>query len=202
MYHFQQELAIKQHLLPANHPRLAASLVNVAVICGDLGDFQQEIHYQQQALAIYEQCLPVADTRIMLCLFNIGFAFGGLGDFQSKLHYMQRALALRDANPTATANSPQAFSRNLYHIGDSYRRLGYHEQAVQYLRRALTIMRDQLQLPPEHAHMVQVLKAMSESYVALGDIVKQQECNDQLSPLHCNIDVCSISFFSTQIRQL
>ena len=167
-------LAIRERVLPEDHPDLAQSYNNVGSTYGDLGDHEKELEYDLKALAIRERVLPEDHPDLATSYNNVGMTYGDLGEHQKALEYQQKALAIRKR--VLPENHPDlAISYN--HLGYTYSYLGDYEKALEFLLKALTIQ-EQI-LPPIHPALAHSFDNIGSVYNDLGDHEKELEYNQK-----------------------
>ena len=167
---FQKALAIREKILPPNHPDLATSYNNVGYAFGKLGDHQKQLEFYQKALDIREQALPPDHPDLALSYSNVGFAWGKLGDYQKKLEFCQKALVIREK--VLPPDHPDlAISYN--NIGSAWGKLGNHQKQLDYLQKALVIW--EKILPPDHPDLATGYNNIGGAWGNLGDHHRQLE---------------------------
>ena len=167
---FQKALAIREKILPPNHPDLATSYNNVGYAFGKLGDHQKQLEFYQKALDIREQALPPDHPDLALSYSNVGFAWGKLGDYQKKLEFCQKALVIREK--VLPPDHPDlAISYN--NIGSAWGKLGNHQKQLDYLQKALVIW--EKILPPDHPDLATGYSNAGYVWGELGDHQKALE---------------------------
>jgi len=87
-------VAIREKVLPADHPYLAQSYNNLAEAYGALGDHQKRLEYHRKALAIREKGLPAEHPNLALSYHNLAWVYHDLGDLENAGAYMRRAAAI------------------------------------------------------------------------------------------------------------
>lgn len=87
-------LAIREAVLPTNHPHLARSYNNIAATYGALGQHDKRLDYDLKALAIFEAVLPTKHPDLARSYNNIAFTHYHQGDVSQALDFMHRAVAI------------------------------------------------------------------------------------------------------------
>jgi len=76
---FQRSLAIKEQVLGANHPDVAATLNNLALLYQAQGQYGQAEPLLQRSLVILEQALGANHPNVATALNNLALLVGGVG---------------------------------------------------------------------------------------------------------------------------
>ena len=143
-------LAIRERVLPEDHPDLAQSYNNVGYSYGRLGDNQKKLEFYVKALEIRERVLPGNHPDLALSYNNIGSTYYALGEHQKALEYQQKALRIRER--VLPGNHP-SLAQSCNNIAWTYYRLGGLEEAATYMRRAADII-NRSTLPENHPYRV------------------------------------------------
>jgi preprotein translocase subunit SecA/nephrocystin-3 len=151
-------LAIREHVLPPEHPDLAASYNNVGMTYGDLGDHNQELEYQLKALAIFERVLPPEHPSLATSYNNVGTTYGALGEHKQALEYNLKALAIRER--VLPGNHPD-LALSYGNIALTNHALGRIGEAETHMRRAADSI-NRSALPENHPQRVNYNKWAGE----------------------------------------
>ena len=92
-------VAENQIALGANHPELARSLYQLAVINMQLGRYDEAGRLHLEALAIREAALSPGDLAIADSVMALGGMYRNRGWYAEAEPYLTRGLALREASP-------------------------------------------------------------------------------------------------------
>lgn len=138
---YQSALAISEQIFGREHPDVATSLNNLAVLYQSQGDYAQALPLLQRALAIREQIFGPLHPDTARSLNNLGMHYETQGDYAKALPLYQRALDIREQvfgplHPD-TAGSLNNLAGLYYSQGDS-------TQALPLYQRALTIFDNKL----------------------------------------------------------
>ena len=171
LYYCMKVLAIREKVLPENHPDIAEIYNNVGYAYGELGDHKKKLEYCLKALAILKKMLPKnhPDTaksynNIGSAYGNIGSAYGELGDHKKELEYFLKALAIREK--VLPKNHP-AIATSYNNVGYAYGKLGNHKKELEYFLKALAIQ--EKVLPENHPDIAKSYNNIGCTYGELGD---------------------------------
>ncbi|XP_044175402.1 uncharacterized protein LOC122958548 [Acropora millepora] len=160
-HHFKRSLARLLKLLGSQHPKVATSYNNLAILLGDQGDQKQAKEYHERALAIRQQTLGPQHPDVADSFNNLAILLGDQGDLKQAKEYHERALAIRQQ--TLGPQHPDvadSFNNLAILLGDK----GDLEQAKEYHERALAIR--QQTLGPQHPD---VANSYNNLAILLGD---------------------------------
>ena len=161
-------LAIREAVLPADHPDLATSFNNIAGTYGALGQHDNALAYNLKALAIFEAVLPADHPNLAISFNNVAVTYGALGQQDKQLAYNLKALAIREAVlPTDHPDLAQSFNN----IAGTYGALGQQDKQLVYNLKALAIF--EAVLPADHPNLAQSFNNVAGTYGALGQQDKQ-----------------------------
>jgi len=183
----KKALAIREKVLPPEHPDLAHSYNNVGNTYYALGNLEGALEYMQKALAICEKVLPPEHPDLAVSYNNVGSTYGYLGDNAKALEYELKSLAIRE-KVLPPEHPDLATSYN--NVGNTYGNLGDHTRALEYLLKALSIC--EKVLPPEHPDLATSYNNVGSTYGNLGDHARALEyklkalsiCEKVLPPDH------------------
>ena len=168
--YYTKVLAIREKVLPENHPDIATSYNNVGYAYGKLGDHKKELEYKLKALAIEEKVLPENHPDIATSYNNVGYAYGELGDHKKQLEYYLKALGIREK--VLPENHPD-IAASYNNVGSAYSDLGDRKKALEYLLKALAIQ--EKVLPENHPDIAASYNNVGYAYGELGDHKKELE---------------------------
>ena len=163
-------LAIRETVLPENHPELATSYNNVGSTYGDLGDHRKALEYKLKALTIFEKALPPEHPDLASSYDNVGGTYGDLGDHQKALEYKLKALKIRE---TVLPENHPDLAQSYNNVGLTYGDLGDHRKALEYMLKAMKIQ--EKVMDPEHPLMAACYNNVGYTYGQLGDHQKELE---------------------------
>ena len=159
--HFEFSLDLRLEFLGSQHPDVACSYANLAIVLGDQGDLKQAIEYQERALAIMQQSLGPQHPDVASSFNNLAVLLGNQGDLKQAKEYHERALAIKQQ--TLGPQHPEVAS-SYTNLAVVLRNQGDLKQAKEYHERALAIM--QQTLGPQHPH---VASSFDNLGILLGD---------------------------------
>ena len=166
--YYTKVLAIREKVLPENHPDIATSYNNVGYAYGKLGDHKKELEYKLKALAIEEKVLPENHPDIATSYNNVGYAYGELGDHKKQLEYYLKALGIREK--VLPENHPD-IAASYNNVGSAYSDLGDRKKALEYLLKALAIQ--EKVLPENHPAIAVLYNNVGYAYGELEEHKKQ-----------------------------
>ncbi|HVR61681.1 MAG TPA: tetratricopeptide repeat protein, partial [Polyangia bacterium] len=132
----QQALALKEKVLPAEHPDIATSLGNIALILQNLKRNQEALQFIDRAISILEKTLGSQHPDLATQFSNRGELLNALGRPTDARASFERALAIWELE-LGGENPNLAYA--LTGIGQSYLDDGDAQKAVAPLERALRI---------------------------------------------------------------
>ena len=156
-------LAIRERVLPEDHPDLALSYNNVGRTYGALGDHQKALEYKLKALAIRERMLPEDHPDLAISYGNVGSTYRAMGEPQKALEYDLKVISIFEK--VLPRNHPH-LATGYNNVGGTYGDLGDHEKELEYLLKALAI-RERV-LPGNHPSLAHSFNNIACTYYALG----------------------------------
>jgi len=166
----QHALAIREKVLPMEHPVLASSYNNLAVIYGELGEYKKALDYHQKALATWEKLLPPEHPDLAGSYNNLAGIYGALGEHEIALEYHQKALVTW--GKVLPQNHPY-FAGAYNNLALTYYELGEYQKSLEYNQKALSVY--QKVLSPDHPNLAQSYNNLAVTYGALGKHQKALE---------------------------
>ncbi len=163
-------LAIREKVLPAEHPDLAQSYNNLAATYVALGEHRKSLEYNQKALAIWEKVRPSDHPDLATSYNNLAVTYGALGEHQKRLEYNQKSLAIREkVLPDEHPDLAQSYNN----LAETYRELGEYQESLEYNQKALATW--EKVLPSDHPDLALSYNNLSLTYGALGENEKGLE---------------------------
>jgi len=159
----KRALAIREHVLGAEHPDTAASYNNLAQLYRLLGEYKQAEPLYQCALAIREHVLGAKHPDTAFTLHDLGHLRYFRGEYKQAESLYQRALAIREH--VLGAEHPDT-ATTLNHLGQLYYCQGKYKKAEVYYQHALLI-REKI-LAPEDPLIATALNGLGLLYYAQG----------------------------------
>ena len=167
LYYCMKVLAIREKVLPENHPDIATSLDNIGGVYVQLGEYEkikQALEYCLKALTIKKKFLPENHPDIATLYNDVGSVYYKLGDHKQALEYYLKALAV--AKKVLPVNHPNIAT--LYNnIGGLYGELGEHKKEINYYLKALVIRKKIL--PENHPDIATSYNNVGYAYCKLGE---------------------------------
>jgi CHAT domain-containing protein/Tfp pilus assembly protein PilF len=163
----QQALAIDEKALGLEHPKVATSLNNLAMLYRNLRDYGKAEKLFRDSLAIYEKTLGPEHPNVAISLYNLALVYHELAHYTRAEPLYERSLAIREKrfgpehpNVAKTLNALALF----------YCDLGNYTLAKQLAMRSFEI-REKV-LGSEHFDVAESLNSLASVYFELGDYSK------------------------------
>ena len=171
LYYCMKVLAIREKVLPENHPDIAEIYNNIGCVYDKLGNHKQALEYLKKALTIRIKVLPENHPDIATSLDNIGGVYVQLGEYEKikqALEYCLKALTIK--KKFLPENHPDIAT--LYNdVGSVYYKLGDHKQALEYYLKALAVAKKVL--PVNHPNIATLYNNIGGLYGELGEHKKE-----------------------------
>ena len=165
----KRALAIDEKALGPEHPAVANSLNNLALLYDALGDYSKAKPLYKRALAIYEKTLSPEHPEVAKSLNNLAELYRALGDYSKAEPLYKRALAI---NEKALGPEHPHVAISLNNLAGLYHDLGDYSKAEPLYKRALKIW--EKALGSEHPHVAISLNNLAGLYHDLGDYSKAE----------------------------
>ncbi|HZF49420.1 MAG TPA: CHAT domain-containing tetratricopeptide repeat protein [Polyangiaceae bacterium] len=165
----KRELAIQEKALRPDHPDVATSLHDLAVLYAKKGDYAQAEMLHWRALAIREKALAPKHPDVVQSLNDLAELFTTLGRYGEAEPLLRRALAIREK---ALGPEHLHVARSLDRLAELYMSKVDYVQAEPLLRRALTIR--EKALGPEHLDVASSLNDLIALYMSKGNYVQAE----------------------------
>jgi tetratricopeptide (TPR) repeat protein len=167
----QQSLSIEQKSLGNEHPNVATSLNNLALLYNNQGRYEKAEPLFQQALSIQQKVLGEEHPDVATSLYNLGSLYHDQGKYDQAETLYQQALVIRQK---AFGKEHPAVASSLNNLALLYRNQGRYDQAEPLFQQALII--SQKQLGEEHPHVATSMNNLAGLYSNQGKY-------DQAEPL-------------------
>ena len=165
----KRALAIREKALGPDHPQVATSLVNLALLYDKKGDYAQAESLYQRALMIYEKALGPDHPYVATSLSNLAGLYDKKGDYAKAEPLYQRALAIDEK--AFGPNHPDV-ATDLNNLALLYNNKGDYAKAEPLYKRALAIVE---KLPgPIHSLVAITLNNLAELYRTKSDYAKAE----------------------------
>ena len=158
----QDLLHRQQQRLGPDHPEVAATLNNLAVAHGALGDHQTKKELLERVLKIEEEHFGPDHPDVAVTLNNLGEAHGALGDHHTKKDSLERALKIKEEH--FGTDHPEV-AKTLNNLANAHGALQDHRTEKDFLERALKIE----ELGPDHPEVAAILNNLANAHGNLGD---------------------------------
>ncbi|CAF1321726.1 unnamed protein product [Adineta steineri] len=163
----EKALAIRQQLLPSNHPALGDSYNRIGIVYDSIGDYQKSLSYYEKARTIRQQSLPSNHPDLGASYNNIGSVYYNMSDYPKALSYYETARIIRQQS--LPSNHPDLAS-SYNNIGNTYDNMGDHAKAFSSYEKALAIQ--QQSLPSNHPNSASSYSNIGIAYKNIGDYPK------------------------------
>jgi len=166
---YQRSLAIREKVLGTEHPDVASSLNNLAVLYESTGDYGRALPLTQRSLAILEKVLGTEEhPDVATSLGNLAGLYRSTGDYGRALPLYQRSLAIRE-KVLGTEHPDVASSLN--NLAGLYRSTGDYARALPLYQRSLAIWEKVLGTE-EHPDVASSLNNLAGLYRSTGDYAR------------------------------
>jgi tetratricopeptide (TPR) repeat protein len=191
---YEKSLAIREQLLPPNHPDLAKSYINIGLVYDSMGEYSKALSYYEKALAIQQQSLPPTHPDLASSYNNIGNVYDNMGEYSKALSSHEKALAIRQQS--LPPNHPD-LAKSYGSIGSVYSKMGEYSKALSYYEKSLAIR--QQSLPPNHPDLASSYNNIGSVYGNMRDYSKARSfykravdiAQQSLPPDHPHRQMCS-----------
>jgi len=160
----QELVAIAERVLGANHPTVAATLNNLAVLYKELGNFSAAVPLYQRSLAIREQALGPNHPDVATSLNNLANLYSDQGNYADALPLYQRSLAIRQQ---ALGASHPDVGVSLHNLAVMHHLQGNLTAALPFYQRSIALVEPTL--GSEHPLVATLLNNLGELYRAQGN---------------------------------
>ncbi|WP_417909085.1 tetratricopeptide repeat protein [Candidatus Electronema sp. PJ] len=123
----QLALAMRQLVLPKNHPDIGSSFNNIGLVLNNLGCHEEALVTHEAALAILQRVLPEDKPNIASILNNIGLVLNDFGRHEEALVKHEAALAIKQR---VLPEDHLDIANSLSNIGLVLDKLGRYEEAL------------------------------------------------------------------------
>lgn len=148
----------RQIFSPKENGRLAAFLLNQAVVYRHLGEFEKARQVYQETLELVRNAYGTRDQRVARVLNTLSVTYFSLERYHESIEFLSEALSIHeeihgDFHPNV--------AETLYFLGFTYRGKGDLQKSLQVLSRSLEIR--QQYFGDEHYHVAEVLHDLSNT---------------------------------------
>jgi len=165
----EKALAIREKVLGAEHPDVATSLNNLALLYKSQGNYSSSEPLYLRSLAIDEKVLGAEHPSVATSLNNLAELYRTQGNYSKAEPLLLRALAIREK--VLGAEHPSV-ATSLNNLAELYRTQGNYSKAEPLYLRALAI--DEKVLGAEHPSVATSLNNLAELYRTQGNYSKAE----------------------------
>jgi CHAT domain-containing protein len=165
----QRILAIREKALGPEHPDVALSLSNLALLYGTTGQYAKAEPLYQRSLAIYEKALGPAHPSVATSLNNLAELYRATGQYAKAEPLYQRSLAIWEK---ALGPEHPNVAASLINLAERYRTIGEYAKAEPLYQRALAIQ--EKVLGSDHPDVATALNNLGLLYQAVGEYTKSE----------------------------
>jgi len=152
-------LELREQILGPEHPEVATTLNNLALLYYNRGQYSQAESQFQRALEIKEKALGFEHPEVALTLNNLAVLYSSQGKYIQADSLFQRALSIQEK--ILDAKHPD-LAITLNNLATLCRHQGRYAQAERLCQRALTIQ--EKALDPEHPDLATTLNNLATLY--------------------------------------
>ncbi|MDD4523531.1 MAG: tetratricopeptide repeat protein [Methanosarcina sp.] len=160
---YEEILRILEAELGPEHPSVATTLNNLALLYHQIGDYEKALPFYQRALDISENVLGPQHPSVATTLNNLAGLYESMGDYEKALPFCQRAL---DISENVLGPQHPDVATTLNNLAVLYKSMGDYEKALPLYQRALEILKNKLGSAHPNFKIVeqniQILKAEME----------------------------------------
>ena len=132
----QRSLAIWEKALGEDHPNVAQSLNNLAVLYNSQGRYSEAEPLLQRSLAIWEKALGEDHPNVAQSLNNLAVLYNSQGRYDETEPLLQRSLAIREK---ALGENHPNVAQSLNNLAALYQNQGDTTQVINFLSRGLEV---------------------------------------------------------------
>jgi eukaryotic-like serine/threonine-protein kinase len=130
---YQRALELEERTLGPDHPEVAGTLNNVAIVLQDAGRLPESIRTFERAVALNEKILGPDNPKVALVVANEGDVLNDLHRYEEALPLNQRALAIwagAHTDPFYVAYGTTNVGESLLGLDQARRAASYFEEAI------------------------------------------------------------------------
>jgi tetratricopeptide (TPR) repeat protein len=165
-------LTIREKVLSPEHPDLAQSYNNLAVVYNKLGEYEKALVLSQEALAIWEKVLAADHPDLAAAFNNLAVIYSNLGEYPKALESSLKSLDIREK--TLPTDDPD-LAKSYTNLAAIYSNLGDQHKALESNLKGLAI-REKI-LSSEHPDLAKSYAHLAAIYGKLGQHQKSLEFN-------------------------
>lgn len=174
---YEELLQIFNTELGPEHPYVATSLNNLALLYYQMGDYKKALSLYKRALYIREKVLGPQHPSVAQTLNNLAALYYQIGDYEEALSLYPRALDIME-----NVLDPQHpdVATTLNNLADTYHKIGRLNESLQFYERSLEII--EYKLGTTHpkfsitiANLIGLYDSMLEEMMFYGYLRSQRE---------------------------
>jgi serine/threonine protein kinase/tetratricopeptide (TPR) repeat protein len=158
-------VSLRTQALGPDHPDVATSLGNLAIVAGTAGAYAEARSLFEQAVAIREKAQGPDHPETTVALTNLGATLAHMGEYAPAVAVDERVLAVVERT-RGTDNDDFGFA--LSTLGEARSAMGDYPAAVALCTRALAIR--EKALGPDHPSIANVLANLGHARARLGQL--------------------------------
>ena len=147
---YQRSLKIKEANVGPDDPDVAGTLINLAVLYGNMGQYAKEKPLYERGLKIYESKLGPDHPLVAKSLHNLANLYENMGQYAKAESLYQRSLKIMESQ--LGLDHPDV-AANLNGLAILYEHMGQYAKAESLYQRSLKIYESQL--GPDHPNVAQ-----------------------------------------------
>ena len=187
---YQRSLKICESKLGPDHPDVAASLNNLAILYKDMGQYAKAEPLYQRSLKIRESKLGPDHPDVAASLNNLANLYWDMGQYAKAEPLYQRSLKIRESKLGPDHPDVAASLNNLANL---YKDMGQYAKAEPLYQRSLKIRESKL--GPDHPDVAASLNNLANLYKDMGQYAKAEPlyqrslkiCESKLGPDHPDV---------------
>jgi tetratricopeptide (TPR) repeat protein len=156
---YEEMLQILEAKLEPEHPDIATTLNDLALLYKSIGEYEKILPLYQRALNIYEQVLDPEHPFVATIQNNLAGFYKSIGKYEKALLHYKKSLDIRE-NVLDPLHPDVAITLN--NLAELYRQMGEYEKALPLCQRALDIR--ETVLGPEHPSVAATLNNLAGLY--------------------------------------
>jgi CHAT domain-containing protein/Tfp pilus assembly protein PilF len=166
----ERVLEIREKALGQDHPDVAQTITNLAVIYYNLkGDFAKAEQLFQRALSIREKVLGPEHPDVAASLNNLARVYYALGEFAKAESFYERALTISEKS---LGSAHPDVAATLINFANLCLDISEYTKAESLFQRALVIYEGTLE--PDNSYFAIVLKNLAALYNEIGNYAKAE----------------------------
>lgn len=175
----EQALAMREQVLGAEHPDLAQSLNDIAVLYDQLSMYKRAEALHHRALAIREKVLEPEHPLVAQSLNNLAWVYREQGQFSQAESLYRRSLAITEK---VQEQNPLAFTGSLMGLGVYYGAQGKYIQAKAHLQHALSILEHRV--GSNHPFTAECLRYLADVFYDQHNFQQAESCLLRARAIH------------------